>query len=283
MGRVNTTEQCILLDADTCTARLGGRQAGHGKLNLRHVSGNDTIMMDAEHADVTFGGVGADGDLKLTNATGAATIVLDGSNAALTLGGGGANGDITLTNAAGATTTVLDGASAALTLGGSGVNGDITIKDANNHVTALLDSAGNLTLGGVGSDGDIHVKNSNDIETIAITGDAGDIIFKNADIAEEFEVAPDCWSDADPGTVMVVDDDGRLIPCAEAYDGKVVGIVAGGGAYRPGIVLDRSGGDNRLPIALVGKVAIAGLTPTPIRCVWATSSRQAPVPATRCE
>jgi hypothetical protein len=51
-----------------------------------------------------------------------------------------------------------------------------------------------------------------------------------------------------------VDECGRLRPCEEAYDGRVVGVVAGAGRYRPAIVLDRKGGRDRLPVAMIGKV-----------------------------
>src|SRR5262245_77842 len=254
MGRVDDAEQCILLNANTCTARLGGRQAGHGKLLLRNVNGSDTVTIDAETGNLTLGGSGQDGDVTLKNASGAATIVMNGTNAELTMGGNGGDGDIRLFNADGNATIVLDAGNASLGLGGSGTNGDITIKDQDGRVTALIDSDGNLTLGGVGSDGDIHIKNSCDVETIAIAGESGDIWFKNADIAEEFDVSPAFSADVVPGTVVVLDDDGRLAPCAEAYDGRVVGVVAGGGSYRPGIVLDRRRGDHRRAVAMVGKV-----------------------------
>ncbi|HKR24442.1 MAG TPA: hypothetical protein VJS15_04225 [Allosphingosinicella sp.] len=79
---------------------------------------------------------------------------------------------------------------------------------------------------------------------------------KGADCAEDFDVAEDAGV-VEPGTVMVLDDDGALRPSTSPFDARVVGVVSGGGQYRPAIVLDRRDGDagNRLPIALLGKVS----------------------------
>ena len=79
-----------------------------------------------------------------------------------------------------------------------------------------------------------------------------DIFLTGADCAEEFDLAEDVPIDA--GTVMVIDEDGRLRPSSRAYDRNVAGIVSGAGRFRPAIVLDRQGGARRrVPIALVGK------------------------------
>jgi hypothetical protein len=173
----------------------------------------------------------------------------------LTLGGGGINGDVLLKNSNDVATVSLNSANGDLTLGGSGTNGDISLKNSSDVETVHLDSAnGILTLGGAGVNGDVFIKNNSDIETIKITGSNGDIEFLNADVAEEFDIRPDALADISPGTVVVVDECGRLRPCEEAYDGRVVGVVAGAGRYRPAIVLDRKGGGNRLPVAMIGKV-----------------------------
>ena len=80
-----------------------------------------------------------------------------------------------------------------------------------------------------------------------------DLILKNADCAEDFDVAS--APEIEPGTVMVLTDNGALEPSQNAYDKKVVGIISGAGDYRPGMILDRQGSSrSRMPIALVGKV-----------------------------
>jgi hypothetical protein len=78
----------------------------------------------------------------------------------------------------------------------------------------------------------------------------GDIQLVNGDLAEDFTIA----AAVDPGTVMVLDDHGRLKACNGAYDKRVVGVISGAGNYRPAIVLDRQEcSSDRAAIALVGK------------------------------
>lgn len=75
----------------------------------------------------------------------------------------------------------------------------------------------------------------------------------NADCAEDFDAAvPDA---IEPGTVLVIAQEGAVRPSTEPYDRKVVGVVSGAGDCKPGIVLDkRPSRPNRLPVALMGKV-----------------------------
>ena len=81
----------------------------------------------------------------------------------------------------------------------------------------------------------------------------GDIRFKGGDCAEDFDVAG--LEQIEPGTVMVLDQEGALQPSRKSYDKKVVGVVSGAGNLKPGIILDRHELDSgRMPIALVGKV-----------------------------
>jgi hypothetical protein len=81
----------------------------------------------------------------------------------------------------------------------------------------------------------------------------GDIVLANADCAEDFDVAS--VSAAPPGTVMVIGDDGVLEPSSREYDKCVVGVISGAGDYKPGVTLDKqAAGENRLPVALLGKV-----------------------------
>lgn len=81
----------------------------------------------------------------------------------------------------------------------------------------------------------------------------GDIILGNADCAEDFTVSSD--SPVVPGTVLVLGGDGDLCECSTPYDKRVAGVVSGAGSYKPALVLDRQTGlENRVPIALMGKV-----------------------------
>jgi hypothetical protein len=73
----------------------------------------------------------------------------------------------------------------------------------------------------------------------------GDIRLANADCAEDFDVLG--ADKVEPGTVMVLGNEGALSESQQAYDKR--------SDYKPGIVLDkqRTSG-NRQPIALIGKV-----------------------------
>jgi hypothetical protein len=80
-----------------------------------------------------------------------------------------------------------------------------------------------------------------------------DVVLQNADCAEDFNIGLELT--VEPGTVMVLGEDGALFPSQHAYDKRVAGVVSGAGNYRPAIVLDKQPSDrNRQPIALVGKV-----------------------------
>lgn len=80
-----------------------------------------------------------------------------------------------------------------------------------------------------------------------------DIILSNADCAEDFDVTPS--ETVEPGTVMVLGEEGILHPNQQAYDKRVAGVVSGAGNYKPGLVLDKQQTQpGRQPIALLGKV-----------------------------
>jgi hypothetical protein len=81
----------------------------------------------------------------------------------------------------------------------------------------------------------------------------GDIRLTNADCAEDFDI---CGTEQiEPGTVMVLGEEGKLEPSQKPYDKRVAGVLSGAGNYKPGIVLDRQRSSNiRKPIALLGKV-----------------------------
>jgi hypothetical protein len=79
-----------------------------------------------------------------------------------------------------------------------------------------------------------------------------DIFLSNADCAEEFDLG--LPATIEPGTVMVIAQDGALLQSEQAYDRRVAGIVSGAGDFRPAIVLDKQQCQRRrIPIALVGK------------------------------
>lgn len=105
---------------------------------------------------------------------------------------------------------------------------------------------GRVGLGMVDPQARLHVNGSVIVED--------DVILRNADCAEEFTLAD--GESAEPGTVMVLDDDGRLRASSEPCDTRVAGVVSGAGDLRPGIVLGRDPGQSarRAAIALAGQV-----------------------------
>jgi hypothetical protein len=99
--------------------------------------------------------------------------------------------------------------------------------------------------GNVHVEGDVHVARKIIVD--------GDVVLTNADCAEYFDVISNAL--AEPGTVMVLNEDGGLRESHQAYDKRVAGVISGAGDYKPGIVLDNRQSQNvRMPLALVGKV-----------------------------
>jgi hypothetical protein len=93
--------------------------------------------------------------------------------------------------------------------------------------------------------GNVHITGN-------LTAD-GDIVLSNADCAEDFDVSG--ADKVEPGTVMVLGNEGVLFQSQQAYDKHVAGVISGAGDYKPGIVLDsRKTSGDRQPIALMGKV-----------------------------
>ena len=82
---------------------------------------------------------------------------------------------------------------------------------------------------------------------------AKDVVLAGGDCAEDFDILG--AEKFEPGTVMVIDQEGALQQSQQAYDKRVAGVISGAGDLRPGIVLDKQPSEsNRHPIALLGKV-----------------------------
>jgi hypothetical protein len=177
-------------------------------------------------------------------------------NAALYVGAEGNEGDVIVRDGVGREVFHMDGNNAALYVGASGNEGDVIVRDGSGREVFHVDSNfAAVYVGADGNEGDVIVRNDDGNETIRLNGGNGDIILTNADAAEDFTLAE--AAGAAPGTVVVLDRDGALAPCAAAYDRRVIGVVAGAGGFRPGIVLDRrsDGGARRVPVSMVGKAA----------------------------
>lgn len=111
----------------------------------------------------------------------------------------------------------------------------INVQGGHSRFAGNVEVTGTHTVGG-----DVTVK--------------GDVTLSGNDCAEEFEIAA-AAADLDPGTVMVMTENGALHPSQDAYDKKVAGVISGAGDDKPGLIL---GGcqpsENRMPLALIGRV-----------------------------
>ncbi len=123
---------------------------------------------------------------------------------------------------------------------------DFFLFDAvNNAFRLFVSSSGNVGIGTTTPSEKLEV-----VGNISVTGDIG---LGNADCAEEFDIADP--HSAEPGTVMVLSEEGVLRESHQAYDKRVAGVISGAGSYRPGIVLDKQvSKTKRIPIGLLGKV-----------------------------
>lgn len=140
---------------------------------------------------------------------------------------------------------------------------------------------GSNDAGGVGviglSDSGIGVFGKGGVLAARFEGDVevtGDIRLANADCAEDFDVAHTAC--CEPGTVMVLGDEGALHESWQPYDKRVAGVISGAGNYKPGIVLDRQPSvPARRPVALLGKVFCkvdAGYAPIGVGDLLTTSA-----------
>jgi hypothetical protein len=229
--------------------RAKGDGGGPSLLVMRNAAGEDGIVLDASN-----GFIMRDHEGKVVfNFASEANI--PGKPAGLWLGrwkgdGGGAS-LLVMRNAAGEDGIVLDGN-----------NGLIMRDQAGKVVFNFAAEAGmtgkpaGLWLGRAREDGGgaslLVMRDAAGADSIVLDGKAGDIHFPNADCAEEFDIAE--AEEVEPGTVMVLDQEGQLQKSKEAYDKKVAGVISGAGGYKPAIILGRQCSQhNRMPVALVGK------------------------------
>jgi hypothetical protein len=205
---------------------------------------SQTIHLDGGSGDIIAGGSGTDGDLILKNNSGKNRIRLDANGANGWFGGNGEEGNIVLFPTIGDNNTIAQS-----TIHLDGGSSRIYLKSGPDKTSMCLDGKNSKFYFG----GDLFVNKSNGENTIQIKAEDGDIVLKNADCAEDFDIT--VTEEVEPGTVMVINEGGGLRPSTEPYDKKVAGVISGGGNFKAGIVLDRQPGlSNRVPIALMGKV-----------------------------
>jgi hypothetical protein len=99
----------------------------------------------------------------------------------------------------------------------------------------------------------LQVLNNRGEARCELNGETGRVGTVGRDCAELFDTAE--GTDAEPGTVMVIDDDRTVRPSEVAYDKRVAGVVSGAGSTQPGILLGMESARS-VPIALAGTVTV---------------------------
>lgn len=169
----------------------------------------------------------------------------------------------------------------ALIMGNLNLEGTATIEgftrvNDNARITGNLNLDGRLTVGAAGvaniqhtggagllienQTGNVRIEASNE-EMVIVSNTQVEVkkrlIVTGADLAERFEVADKSLAVL-PGMVLSIDKDrpGKLLPCQDAYDKKVAGIVSGAGGVHTAMLLGQEGtlADGDVPVAIVGRV-----------------------------
>lgn len=221
-----------------------------GTVNVLATNGQATLVLDGDRGDLTVGGNGQIGKVVILSADGLSGMTLEPSLNGARLRIRDPQNHIAAELVAGLNAAVLSLG------GGPGFDGNLIVKDV----------AGKTRIAISGRDGDIILRDDSGQQTVRLSGPLGDVILSGADAAEDFEIAEDD-ADAEVGSVMVIDDAGKLRRSHRPYDRRVAGVLAGAGDYKPGIVLGRSlaSGVRRRPITLAGKAyCLADATARPI-------------------
>lgn len=244
---------------------LRHENGGPNRLKLASDAGASFDIVDNQDQPIAALGASKGGASLVLGDTRRPTVWLDGSDASIHAGQlDGTEGSLTLYG--GGPKIEADAATSTLTIR-SGTGDTAFTLDANHDADFDPDADSvRAVLGGPNRFGELHLHNDSDSATITLNGQSGDIEFFNADFAEEFDIDLDALDAAIPGAVMVLGASGEAELCTEEYSSTAVGVVAGGGPYKPALILDKRGGEQRRPIALIGKVGcLADASEAPIR------------------
>jgi hypothetical protein len=231
-----------------------------GKLFLVDSSGKQVFRVYGQSAQLVIGDAGNGGSIFIRDSSGKDVFRFLGQNSMLDIGGLNKAGNVNIKDSSGKDVLKFDG------------NGKVWMLNESKPVITFSKD-GNISLGGNGLvDGSITLKTKdeksgivvdanhhqismfkNDKATITMSGDSGDILFHNADCAEEFDISES--ENAQPGTVMVFDNGDKLVESKKAYDKRVAGVISGACNLKPGIVLGKKQSHSkRAPLAILGKV-----------------------------
>src|SRR5580698_304839 len=195
--------------------------------------------------DIVSGGSGTNGLVTVNGTDGLPLVQLIASDTEAKIGAGQRNGrpgHLQMYDGSGQLTVDLNTADATLTLGGSNTDGTVTVSGTDGQpLIQLMGSATESRIGmgqRNGRPGHIQMYDGNGNLTIDINATGGDIALNGdltlaaADCAEQFDMQD--ASSAEPGTIVVIDDEGKLRESQCAYDKRVAGVISGAGDYRPG-------------------------------------------------
>jgi len=249
---------------------------GGGNLTMLDGKGKQTVNLRAKDASLTMGGADTGGTVTVNGKDGQPNVQLLALDTEAVIGAGRKDrpGRLTMYDGNGNQAVNLSTKDASLTIGGPSKGRGVTVngKDGQPDVQLLaLDTEAVIGAGGSGNrPGRLTMYDGKGNQTVNLTAAngnisvTGDVTLSGSDCAEQFDMH-DTIS-AEPGTIVVIDDEGRLRESQSAYDKRVAGVVSGAGEYRPGIVLDKqASSEGRASVALVGKVYCkADADPAPI-------------------
>jgi hypothetical protein len=202
--------------------------------------GTPVITLNGGSGDITVGAAGRDGDLVLRDGAGNARVVFNGQD-----------GTLVLKDANGRDSVLLDSRFSLLDLGAQGSEGDLRIRDSAGTFVFTFDANfAVLDIGGKGNEGDLRLLNDAGEFTIHLDGGAGDIKLLGADLAEEFASS----TDVEPGSVVVAVGPDEVAVAQKAHDRRVIGVASGAGNLRSALRLATRPGEERVPVALTGRV-----------------------------
>ena len=248
--------------------RLGGAET-EGKLEIRNTEGESTFNFRANgggpgpEAMLDIGGNEVNGSCRILARDGVPYFHFSPS-AVLELGkkdGTAPIGRLMLHGGQNSVGFSADG-SGKIEAGGHLSGGQIRLSapvenGPPNEVIIIDSNSATMRIGGgvgQGRAGKIDVRDAFDNTNIIIDGEEGDIRLPNADLAEEFSVVD--GAELEPGTVVIAKSDGSVAPSSREYDCRVIGVIAGAGKLKPGVVLGHQSSTQatRLPVALAGTV-----------------------------
>jgi hypothetical protein len=226
-----------------------------GKVDIIGTGATTTISLNGDNSTIAAGINGANGVLHLQDAASTSWwgVLINCKNRSFVI-----NKVLTPDQQGAFPVVTFNGTNGRGAIGGNGVDGDFAVYPATIAGASVHHNPLSATIHLDGKKGNIRVD--------------GDIALKNADCAEEFDVA----EELEPGTVVALDAEGKIRQSQLPYDKRVAGVISGAGAHRPAILLDkRPSTEPRMPIALVGKVSCkvdAGFAPIEPGDLLTTSS-----------